>query len=148
MTNAYAAKKALFDLLDANNGPSQVLDGVQVAYAYPARDVEEKCVYGGGVRFDHEDDVAESPGVLVRETALVGVYVRVVTRPALSVAETDTAAAAIGAAVLGLVKANPKLAGALTWVGVRSGQGDYSQTDDETIAVLAYQFRFISRFAY
>lgn len=146
-TNAYVAKKALFDLWDANNGPAQALAGVQVAYAFPAAP-DMKCIYGGGITFEHSDASAETPGILVRESVLVSAYIRVVARPVGEVADTDAVAAQIGGAMLGLVKANPKLAGPLTWVGVRGGQGDYQQTDDETISILGYQFRFLAHFQY
>ena len=146
-SDPYAAKRALFALLAANTGPAQVLEGVQVEYGFPGN-VGMKCVYGGGVTFEHVDAAAESPGILVRETVLVSAYIRVVTRPGGPVEDTDTAAEAIGAAMLALVKANPKHAGPLTWVGVRGGQGDYQRTDDETISILGYQFRYINHVQY
>jgi hypothetical protein len=154
-SDPYAAKRALFALFTANTGPAQVLDGVQVAYAYP-RAVEMRCVYGGGVRFDHEDTVEEGPGILVDETVTVGVYVRVVTRPGQSVEETDVIANGIGVALLGLVRANPTFAGAGTWIGMgrtrtaqpSSGIGDYEQTDDETVSRIGYQFEFGRRISY
>lgn len=146
-SDPFAAKRALFTLLAANSGPAQALDGIQVAYDFPGN-VGMRCIYGGGIRFDHDDDVAEAPGMLVRETVLVSAYIRIVASPAGEVADTDTTAAQVGAAILALVKANPKHAGPLTWVGVRSGQGDYQQTDDETISILGIQFRYISRITY
>jgi hypothetical protein len=107
-----------------------------------------RCIYGGGIRFEHAEDVAETPGMLVRETVLISVYIRVVTRPPEPVEDTDSAAATIGAAVLQLVKATATPTSPLRWVGVRSGQGDYQNTDDEAITVLGYQFQFISRVTY
>lgn len=146
-SDPYAAKRALFALLDANNGPAQALDGVQVAYAFSGV-MDMRCIYGGGVTFEHVDDVAEAPGMLVRETVLVTAYIRVVSRPPIAVEDNDLIAAGIGAAMLALVKANPKHAGPLTSVGVQRGQGDYQPTDDETISILGYQFRYHSRITY
>lgn len=148
-SDPYAAKRALFALFAANAGVGQVLEGVQVEYAYPGT-VGMKCVYGGGVRFDHTDSVAEGVGILVEETVSIGVYIRVVTRPGQSVEATDIIANGIGVALLALLKASPVLTGAGKWVGVgrvagdrlSGGIGDYERTDDETVSRLGYQFQF------
>jgi hypothetical protein len=157
-SDPFAAKRALFALFAANTGVGQVLEGVQVEYAYPAT-IGMKCVYGGGVRFEHQDLVEEGIGILVGETVSVGVYVRVVTRPGQSVEATDIIANSIGVALLGLVKASPVLAGAGNWVGVgraaniqggagQAGIGDYERTDDETVCRLGYQFQFGHQISY
>lgn len=156
-SDPYAAKRALFALFGANTGVGQVLEGIQVSYAYP-RTIDMKCVYGGGVRFEHVDAIAEGVGILVEETVSVGVYIRVVTRPAGSVEDNDIAAAAIGAKLLSLVRSS-SLAGAGKWVGVgraagiqggagQAGIGDYEQTDDETVSRLGYQFQFGQHISY
>jgi hypothetical protein len=158
-SDPYAAKRALFTLLAANTGPAQALEGIQVSYAYP-RAIEMRCIYGGGIRFDHGDQVAEGVGILVGETISVGVYVRVASRPPIAVEDNDLIAAGIGAALLGLVKSS-SLAAAGTWMGVGSaggivggqgsqqaGMGTYEQTDDEVISTLGFQFQFGRHISY
>ena len=150
-SDPYAAKRALFALLAANTGPAQALAGIQVAYAYPPA-IGLRCIYGGGVRFEHDDQVAEGVGILVAETVSLGVYVRVVSRPPIPGEDNDLIAAGIGAAMLGLVKSS-NLAGPGKWIGVgraagiqggagQAGFGTCEQTDDETISTLGYQFQF------
>lgn len=131
--NAYAAKRALFVILAAH--PS--LAGIQVAYAYPARDVERVCVYGGGIRFTQVDAAAE-PGTIQDESTTLGVYVRV-TDPALTVLETDTEAEAVGNVVAAVVAANPAFAGVNTTANVTSGLADYAQNVDEATSILSLQ---------
>ncbi len=146
LTNAYVAKAALIDLLQAQAGAGGPLDGVDVTYAFHGG-VGWKSIYGGGFRFEQADTVAE-PAVMVRELVTVGLYVRVVKRPACDVEETDLVAAGIAATVGQVLKANPKMAGGLSWVGISGGQGDYSRTDDETISVAAYQVLFGAHLVY
>lgn len=139
-TNATTAKLALINLLKAQTGAGQLLDGIDVRYAYRGQ-IGAQCVYGGGWRMDADDAVSEGPGVLVREIVVVSLYVRVLARPACDVEDTDATANQIGTALGSVMKANPKLAGPLTVLGISSGQGDYSTTDDETISIHAYQVR-------
>lgn len=146
-TTAYDTKRALFDTLSAYTGTGQSLEGVQVAYAWPA-DASLECIYGGGIRFDHEDAVAEFPGTLVRELASVSIYVRVVKRPACPVEDADERAAEIGAAIGAILRANPNLPGGSTWFGIGRGQGDYSRTPDETVSVLGYEVRTARNISY
>lgn len=146
-TRAYTAKAALFDYLDANNGPAQALDGIQVSYAFPGvPDLE--CIYGGGIRFEQRDAVAETVGVLVAEEALVSVYIRVTLNPPGNVRDSDERAVEIGGILAALIKANPTLGGSHSVVNIARGQGDYTQTDDETISILAYQIRVVSNLSY
>lgn len=146
-TQAFAAKRAVFTLLASATGPGGSLEGLQVAYAYPGT-TESECIYGGGVRFDQRDAVAEAPGVMVSEEALVSVYIRVTQTPVGDVADTDQRCEEIGASIGGLLRSNPNLGSAYTLVGIARGQGDYTQTDDETISILGYQIRVITNFAY
>lgn len=151
-SDPYASKRALFALLAANTGPAQALDGIQVAYAYP-KTPAMRCVYGGGVRFEHDTATEEGVGLLVAETVSVGVYIRVIARPAIPVEDNDIVAAGIGAAVLGLVRSSTTLLPVGTWVGVgraasiqggagQSGMATYEQTDDEVVSTLGYQIQF------
>lgn len=147
-TYAYTAKAALFDRLQARTLVGQPLEGLQVEYAYPGNNVELECVYGGGIRFEQRDAVAEAPGILVAEDVLVSVYIRVVSRPPGPVEDTDTRCAAIGAALGTLLRSEPKLAGGNAVVGIARGQGDYSSTDDETMSILSYQVRVATNISY
>lgn len=147
-TTVYDTKRALFDTLAAYTGTGQPLAGVQVSYAWPGTSVDLECIYGGGVRFDQIDAIAEHPGVLVQEIASLSLYIRVVQRPTGPVSDADARAAEIGAAVGAILRANPALAGGGTSLGIASGQGDYSQTPDETTAILSYQVRVARNITY
>lgn len=146
-TYAFTAKAALFDALTAYTAPAQPLDGIQVEYAYPGT-INTECIYGGGVRFEHRDAVAEAPGVMIAEESLVSLYIRVVMTPAGDVRETDERALQIGQAIAQILRTQPRLAGGNAVVGIARGQGDYTQTDDETISILAYQIRVVTTFSY
>jgi hypothetical protein len=145
-TNAYTAKKALFDRLIQLSATGQPLDGITVSYGWPNTPGIE-CIYGGGVRFEQRDAVAEAPGILVSEEALVSVYIRVMKSPPVDVSVTDARAADIGDTLTALLRIEPQLAGGLL-LSIARGTGDYTQSDDETISILAYQIRVISNFAY
>lgn len=147
-TLAYTAKAALFDRLIARTLPAQPLEGLQVSYAYPGSNIDLECIYGGGVRFEQRDAVAEAPGVLIAEETLVTLYIRVVSRPPGPVEDTDTRAAEIGAQVGVLLRTEPHLAGGNAVVGLARGQGDYHQTDDETMTILTYQVRIQNHLSY
>lgn len=145
-TNGFVAKAALVDLLRAQTGVGEPLEDVDVNYAYHGN-VGLKSIYCGGLAFEQSDAVAER-AVMVLEQVTVGLYMRAVIRPATDVAETDLLVSEMGAAVGSILKANPTLAGGLTWTGITGGQADYSRTDDETISVLLYQVRFSAYLAY
>lgn len=146
-TFAYTAKAALFDYLTTLTGVGQPLEGIQVSYAFPGNP-EHICIYGGGIRFEQRDVVEESPGVMVSEETLVSVYIRVSVTPPTDVRDTDEQCAAIGAAFGAILRQNPKLIGGNGVVGIARGTADYTQTDDETISILAYQVRCITHLTY
>lgn len=137
-TNATPAKLAVINRLK-QEAASGRLAKVEVHYAWPGK-VGLRCVYGGGWRFDQEDAV-EEPGILVREVVAISLYVRVLRRPACPVEVTDAEADGIGGLIGKIFRADPRLAGPFTWLGVASGQGDYSRTEHETISIHAYQVR-------
>lgn len=147
-TYAYTAKAAIIDRLQARTAIGQPLEGLQVTYAYPGGDIDLECVYGGGIRFEQRDAVAEAPGVLVAEEVSVTLYIRVVSRPPGPVEDTDTRAAEIGTQIATLLRTEPHLAGGNAVIGIARGQGDYQQTDDETMSVLAYQIRVNTHLSY
>lgn len=147
-TYAYTAKAALIERLQARTLPAQPLEGLQVEYAYPGATVESECVYGGGIRFEQRDAVAEAPGILVVEDTIVTLYIRVVHRPPGPVQDTDERCAAIGAQIAVVLRTEPHLAGGTSVLGIARGQGDYHQTDDETMSVLTYQVRVTTNLSY
>jgi len=143
-TNAYAAKRALFDRLTelaALGGGA--LAGVQVAYAYPGATAKAECVYGGGVTFDQpgEDDMVDGKQVLVKEDAQVSVHIRIVQSPpsADGIRDTDERAEAIGDAIGEALAANPHLAGGHSVTRILGGQGDYAPTDTQAVSILSYR---------
>jgi hypothetical protein len=112
-------------------------DAVQVSYEWPGQEAKMECVYGGGVRLEQTDCVAE-PGVLVYEMAVVSIYIRVVVRPRCPVQETDRRCAEIARAISRDLKKEPDLdRGLFVWQGIVTGQGDYSQNDQETVSILS-----------
>lgn len=146
-TEAFAAKRAVFTALAAYTATGQPLEDVQVSYAWPGT-ATNLCIYGGGVRFEQRDAVAEAPGVMVSEETLVSVYIRAIESPPGDVADTDQQVETVGAVIGTLLRTNPTLGGAHAVVGIARGQGDYTQTDDETISILTYQIRVITTFSY
>ena len=145
-TNVYAAKKALFDGLTALAAPGLPLEGIQVAYAFPGN-VELECVYGGGVRFTHDDATAER-WVVTDEAALISVYIRVNRKEPLAVAAADDRCAQIFARIVDVLRVYPSLGGGMTVTGVTQGQGDYDQPQDETVSILSVQVRVESTITY
>lgn len=135
-TMAYAAKRALFTALDAQTGPAQPLDGVEVAYSYPPNP-SRKVIYGGGVRSTVTDAAGEW-GVIASEVITIGVYIKVL-RPDADVRSTDLDAEAVADAITAVLAAAPELGGAMTWMGVQQAMGDYAQTPDGPETVLSLQ---------
>ncbi len=140
LTNATRAKKALFGRLKAE-ADGGLLSDVDVNYGYHGN-VGLRSIYGGGWRIlDQKDAVAEQSGLLVEEIVAVSLYIRVVKRPPVDVEETDAEVDEIAAVLARIFFNDPTLPGDMSWLGIASGQGDYSRTDDETISVHGYQAR-------
>lgn len=147
-TNVYAAKKVLFDRLAVLAGAGGPLAGLQVAYSIPRpADLQRECVYGGGVRFTHDDAVAER-GVLLDEVALVSVYIRIAGDATATVAGTDARAAEVFAEMAAQLIVQPYLGQALSFAGVTQGQGDYDLAPGETLSILGVQVRIESTVSY
>jgi hypothetical protein len=136
-TNAPLAKKAIIDRLKAQTAVGFPLEGVGVEYAYKP-DLGSESIYGGGFRFTHDNDVSEAPGIMVLEVVEVSLYIRVTARPKTSIEQTDERARVIGNTIGAMLRAEPKLAGAGTYIGIRGGQGDYEPGDDHCTSILAY----------
>ncbi|MET8908385.1 hypothetical protein [Micromonospora sp. NPDC004551] len=149
-TLVYQAKGALITRLTALAQPAQPLAGIQVAYAFPGfAGLRLDCVYGGGVRFSHEDAVAER-GVLISEMSLVSLYIRVTRKPSVPVEETDARAAVIFGQIAGQLVAQPHLAGPMSFAGIAQGQGDYEILPDnsQSASILAVQVRVETDLSY
>ena len=135
MIGVYAVRRALIDALAAKTVTGQPLEGWTVEYSAPSN-LGLKCIYGGGIRFDHTPTVAE-PNVLIDETATMALYLRAVARPPATVRDTDTLVEAGAAALTAVLVATPNLGGGVSWQGMSGGQGDYWTTDDEVGSTLA-----------
>lgn len=135
LSNAEDAKAALFDRLSAE-ADGGLLAGVSVDYAYNGHAGTES-IYGGGTRSE-QDDAVEEHGVLMYEVTSVSLYIAVIRRPPVDVRITDQRAKDIAKVIARILFNDPKLAGGFTWLGVRTTQGDYQQTDDETKTIKAY----------
>jgi hypothetical protein len=137
-TRAYQVKRALFDLLTgytATNGP---LAGIQVAYSYPPQP-ERLTIYGGGVRFTHED-MAGEVGQVVSEVVTTGLYLRAAA-PDWTVRDADQEIETLADVVAGLLAGEPDLGGHFTWLGIGNGLGDYWPNDDQNTSTLGFQLQ-------
>lgn len=152
-TNAYAAKRALFDFLSTLNTSGGPLSGttdrpIVVAYGFPT-EPGLKCVYGGGVRFDQRQAVAEGVGLAVSEAVNLSLYVRCVERPSCDPEITDQQCVEIGMVLAASLRSNPTLGVTGFRVdGISGGIGDYHRNDDETVSILAYSIAVTSVFSY
>lgn len=131
-TNAFRAKRALIDLLKTYTVEDGLLEGVDVVTSWRG-DLGLKAIYGGGVGFAQQPSVAEHPGLLVNEDAIVHLYAHVIHRPPTedgtdgTDAELDDLWAAVGQILID----NPKFGGGFSFVGIQSGDADYNKTDDD-----------------
>ena len=146
-TNAFAAKRSIFGWLTeaARVGELSTLgvDGgpLQVKYDNRPRDLEDRCLYGGGVRFDRppEQSVSDGRRELAKETAVTTWFIRVADTTDVDIVDLDEAAEKIGEVLGQIVVGNPQLAGGHSASRLFSGQGDYSYDDDENVSLLMYE---------
>jgi len=136
-TMAYAAKRAVRTALVAQTGTGQPLEGWQVAYSYPARDITRKVIYLGGVR-STRTELSEEQNLVAAEQVTVGLYLRVL-RPDADVEAADANVETAADAIAALFEAQPHLGGNMTWLGVITGNGDYSESPDGPESVLSLQ---------
>jgi len=118
-----------FDLLAVAHGWPQVT----VKYGWTGGEVGGVCIYGGGWEYVQEDAVAEGPGQVVHEEVDLAMTVRVQSRSERDLEVVDEWAQAVDNALGGVLLANPKLAGSLSFLGVTAGFGGFVATDDETV---------------
>lgn len=140
-TNAYAAKRAIIDRLkELAAGTSGPLAGVQVLYAFSGV-MQNVCVYGGGVTFDQpgDDDAVEGRSRIPRESAFVGIHIRVAKSPpgVDGIRDTDIVAEEIGDAIAEEFADNPHIGGGHSVSRIFNGQGDYSPNDDSAVSTLS-----------
>lgn len=141
-TIAVACKRALFARLVTRPR----LKGVQIAYAFPGRDIQRECIYGGGARTTQEYAAASPARKPRNETALidVNIYVRL---PGGNVEDADVRAIELGLVVEEELADDVTLGGLVPghgYGGVNTIDGDYVQDDDAATVIWSYQLRFRS----
>lgn len=135
-TNAAAAKAALIALLDA----LPALDGVQVAYSYPGRNVERECIYGGKVAGSVQLAAMAGTRVSREEDLVLNLHIEVDKQGEATTEDSDERACALGVVVEELVAGNPTLG--VTGLKVASVVGvelDGGVDDECATSVLTYQ---------
>lgn len=145
-TGIYSAKGAFFDRLTFLQSQGHLVD-VTIAYDQPPADAQLKCIYGGGVRFTHED-LMDNYGTLISEDASFAVYLRVTDMPPSSVRETDVKVATLARELVSLMVDHTDLGAGHTWRGIGRGQGDYLNTSDATTSIMALEIKVGSQFSY
>lgn len=147
-TNAYAAKRAIVNRLQElarGGGPLSTLgvDGgpLQVKYDNRPKDMERRCIYGGGVRFDRppEKTVVDGRRELAGEDAVTTWFVRVKGFSDDEIEDLDEAAETIGEALGGIFADEPTIAGGRSVSKIVAGQGDYSYDDTDNVSLLMYE---------
>jgi hypothetical protein len=123
---AYAAKRALFDLLKVQSQPGFPLEETQVSYRTPVEFTSRSYVFGGPVRFGQVEGSGEPGRVVVDET--VSVMVIIVAGDGDSdVVDTDREAERVADVLADILDNAPFLddAKSMQLLGFASGQGDY-----------------------
>jgi hypothetical protein len=145
-TIAYAVKRKLRDAVDVlvsdGSGP---LGDFTVTYAFRPGRQSSRHIYFGGVRTNQADDASAGQNdTLVREAATVTMYIRVVLSAGAvpgdqdPVEEAERMAEEAGDAFGAWLGPNRDFAGQGTHAALGFVFGDYSETDTEVAAVLAY----------
>jgi hypothetical protein len=142
-TIAFGVKRKLRDAvanLLSEGGP---LEGVEVDYAFPNGAGKKEHIYFGGVRTIQSDDVTDGQNdTIVREAATVTLYIRVVKSNGDNASDAVEAAEGraeeIGDAFGAWLGGHREFAGQGSHAAMSLVAGDYSQTDTEVVAVVAY----------
>ena len=144
----YSAKRAVFARLEFAKQQMGAFPTVDIDYA-AGGDGLARCIYGGGVRFEQEDAVAE-PGVLVREDDAISLYIRVMSGnpiPAGGIKDTDALVEAIVEDIDAVLRQVTLPEGdGFKYVRIMGGQGDYFATDTEVGSIMAIQVKMQSMF--
>jgi hypothetical protein len=146
MTNVVAVKVALLDYLRAER-IRPALEGVQIAYGYPARDIERELLYGGASRFTRTQEGMGGGmgGLAYRETVTVDLHIQV-RIPGGEVAQAETRAMEIATEVEEFLARNPRLADlpGLLFGGVVAGELGYAIDDDGVTSAMQLSVEFSS----
>jgi hypothetical protein len=143
-TNAYAAKRAIFDRLrERSHQPSNRLSDALVSYADPGKFAEGHMVYGGGIVFDQpkEDELADGDDILTHELATIGVHVRVeipTPEDGRGCEVSDEICEGIGEEIGEMFRADRHLAGGTSITRIAGGQCDQGSTDTTVTSTLTY----------
>lgn len=143
-TNAYAAKRALIDALQASAELGDA--GVQVAYSYRGERAERECVYGGAVAWTCKPLTFRGGGRMPRqETVQVDLHIAV-RLPGSEPDEAEARAVELGTVVEEYLASTPTLSdlGDLKLATIAGGDLDHAVNDEESIAVITYQVAFLS----
>lgn len=142
VTNATAAKRVLLQYLQAESA----LAGVQIAYGYPARDVEREILYGGASRFTRTmEGLGGLGGLSYRETVTVDLHIQVRV-PGGSVEDAESRVVEIGAQVEAFLAKNERLGDlpGLLYAGVTAGELGYAIDDDAVTSAAQLTVEFTS----
>lgn len=138
-----AAKTALLDHLRALPG----LQGVQIAYGYPARDLEQEVIYGGAGRYSRTiNALAGGMGGLSYEVAVtVDLHIQV-RIPGGEVEQAEARAIELGAEVEEFLGANSRMSElpGLLYSSVTGGELGYVMDDDAVTSGLQLTVEFTS----
>lgn len=142
-TNAYAAKREIFQALRLRAVEGSKLAEAYISYGDPGKFVEAITVYGGGIVFDQsgEEDLQDGDDILVHEVAVLGMHIRVEQSPLPDgvqdpVEVTDEIAEGLGDEIAGLFASNRRLAGGMSISRIVGGQCDHYLTDTSAVSVL------------
>lgn len=135
-----AVKRALLEHLRAE----PALQDVQIAYGYPARDLEREVLYGGASRYARTIDNLGMGGLAYRRSITVDLHLQVRV-PGGEVEDAEARVSELGGAVEAFLDANPQLdLAGLLYSGVTSGELGYAIDDDAVTSALQLQVEFSS----
>lgn len=139
LTQAYAAKRALFDKLTVQAQAGFPLEGVQVTYQAPG-DPQRADLFGGGFRFDGSEVSGEPGRAVVDEIIHQTVIVRV-SDPQMTVRDAEVEIERIADVVAGLFSTDPYLDDhqGMQVVGVGAGLGDPNPSENWGRSLLAFE---------
>lgn len=144
-TQALAAKAALIDYLKAAADP--VLQGVQISYGYPARDLEREVLYGGAGRYTRamEGMGGGMGGLAYRVTVTVDLHIQVRV-PGGTIEQAEARVMEIGSYVEDFLATNERLSElpGLLYAGATSGELGYALDDDAVTSALQLSVEFSS----
>lgn len=135
-----SVKRALLDRLRAE----PALHGVQIAYGYPARDMEREVLYGGAARYTRTIDSLGMGGISYRRNITVDLHLQV-RIPGGEVQDAEDRVTELGVAVEAFLDANSQLdLAGLLYSGLTSGELGYAIDDDAVTSALQLQVEFSS----